>query len=416
MTNLITSHTIKGYEKAIEILKECNSIDDIDPIKNKLKEIENDYPDVKSIYDALEQVSSFKLDYLIPDLIQGIIEKINENIGKLRIVGENKFVNFLYSVISKAEFLRLLLFYSDLLILLHKSRREGASLLQFIKKGEETRDSLILKTELTFEKIDVEWILKEKAIEEKLEKMKELEVLLEKNLKNLIANQDFSLLGELLDNFEPLFTNIFGKNLNYEKYEKNKNLEWIERKIKENDKKKVQIDQFDNIEFFLNTTNQNLKTLTFFPLTIHCEACEKAYKIIIKLDRDEYIGDFFEDGYIGFPKDNIINCKCGHVINFSTIRNQIENATGKKLVTDYEDDKKLVGAITLEISCPKCGLESVLYGKFFRSLRIDKFWTEKGVIPIPKNNFFTCKCGLARWNLTNKIKELEQETGLKLKY
>ncbi|MFX1449568.1 MAG: hypothetical protein ACFFCM_01925 [Promethearchaeota archaeon] len=330
---------------------------------------------------------------------------------------EDKFVSFIApSIITKEGAMQLLLFYSDLIILLHKSRREGDLLLYYINEGEETRNSLILKTELTFEIIDIKWILKEKDVKEKLEKLKQLEVLLNKSLLNLITNRDFSMLGELVKNFEPLFTSIFGTNLNYDKYQKNKNLEWIGGKIKENEERKNQIDQFDNIEFFLNTINLNLKTLTYFAFIINCEVCKKRYDIIAKLDPDEYIGDYFERGSIGFPKDNIVNCKCGHVITLSNTRNQIEKATNKKIVFDYKDDKKFSPAITFEISCPKCGQENALYGNFFHSSRIDKQMKEQGFRPIPKNKICTCKCGLVKWDLKNKIKELEQEIGLKIKY
>ncbi|MFX1295210.1 MAG: hypothetical protein ACFFD2_10215 [Promethearchaeota archaeon] len=320
------------------------------------------------------------------------------------------------SLITKEGALRALLFYSDLLILLHKSWKEGELLLHNINEGEEKRDSLILKTELTFEIVDVLWILKEKDVKEKLEKMKELKVLLNKGLLNAIVDKDFSMLGELFEKFGPLFTSIFGKHLNYEKYEKDKDLEWIESRLKENDKRKAEIDQYDNIEFFLNITNQNLKKFTYFAFTIYCEVCKKTYKIIAKLDPDEYIGDYFGWGYLGFPKDNKVNCKCGHVIVLSNTRNQIEKATGKKMVFDFRDDLKFSPVITLEISCPICGRENALYGQFFHSSRIDKDFIKKGFRKIPKNKIHTCNCGLFKWDLKNEIKKTEQETGMTLKY
>ncbi|MFX1295211.1 MAG: hypothetical protein ACFFD2_10220 [Promethearchaeota archaeon] len=416
MTNLITSQSIEGYEKAKEILKECKSTNDIEITINKLKEIEVDFPSVKWISATLEQMISITSDDLIPDLIPIIINNIDEKIEELKNRGENKFVNFLYSIFNKGEALRIILFYSDLLILLHKSRREGGHLLQTIKIGEETRDSLILQTELTFEKINIEWILKENVVKERIEKMEELELLLEKTINKLLVDKDISVLGEFLEKFEPLFKNIFGKTLNYEKYEKNKNLEWIERKIKENDKRKTQIDQFDNLEFLFNTTNLNFKTIPFLSMTVVCQSCNKAHKLIFKFDPNEYVGDYLEGGFIGFPKDDILNCKCGHIITLSTMRDQIEKATGKKLATNYEDDKKLGQLITLELICPKCNQKNLVVGKFYHSSRFNKLCEERGARPLPKNNILTCICGRAKWDLKDQVKRAERELGMKLIY
>ena len=66
-----------------------------------------------------------------------------------------------------------------------------------------------------------------------------------------------------------------------------------------------------------------------------CPKCGEFYKIYAKLVSNPQINvDFKNKGFIPFPKDAKIICKCGFEIELLGIKNQIEIQTGRKIVVE----------------------------------------------------------------------------------
>lgn len=64
-----------------------------------------------------------------------------------------------------------------------------------------------------------------------------------------------------------------------------------------------------------------------------CPQCGTLYRIYAKLTSDSQIDeDFARRGFMPFPKDPKISCKCGFEIDLSGIKNQIEVQTGRKII------------------------------------------------------------------------------------
>ena len=64
-----------------------------------------------------------------------------------------------------------------------------------------------------------------------------------------------------------------------------------------------------------------------------CPKCGESYKMYAKLAPDPKIDvDFKNKGFIAFPKDAKITCKCGFEIDLLGIKNQIEIQTGRKII------------------------------------------------------------------------------------
>jgi len=66
-----------------------------------------------------------------------------------------------------------------------------------------------------------------------------------------------------------------------------------------------------------------------------CPKCGETYRIYAKLVANPQIDmDFKNKGFIPFPKDSKIICKCGFEIDILGIKNQIELQTGKKIIIE----------------------------------------------------------------------------------
>ena len=66
-----------------------------------------------------------------------------------------------------------------------------------------------------------------------------------------------------------------------------------------------------------------------------CPKCGETYKIYAKLVPNPKIDvDFKNKGFIPFPKDGKIICKCGFEIDLLGIKNQIEIQTGRKIIIE----------------------------------------------------------------------------------
>jgi len=69
------------------------------------------------------------------------------------------------------------------------------------------------------------------------------------------------------------------------------------------------------------------------PLKQNCPKCGKEYKLIAKFaENDIKENELISKGYSSFPKDSIINCDCGFVIDLSGIRNDFESKINKKIL------------------------------------------------------------------------------------
>lgn len=68
-----------------------------------------------------------------------------------------------------------------------------------------------------------------------------------------------------------------------------------------------------------------------------CPACGAVHKIYGKLSADPKIDhDLKKEGFVPFPNDAKIVCKCGFEMDLSGIKNEIEMKVGKKLLTDQK--------------------------------------------------------------------------------
>ena len=64
-----------------------------------------------------------------------------------------------------------------------------------------------------------------------------------------------------------------------------------------------------------------------------CPKCGEVYKMYAKFNPNPQIDvDFKNKGFIPFPKDAKIICKCGFEIDLSGMKNQIEIQTGRKII------------------------------------------------------------------------------------
>lgn len=64
-----------------------------------------------------------------------------------------------------------------------------------------------------------------------------------------------------------------------------------------------------------------------------CPKCGKIYKIFAKFIPNSQIDkDFLNKGFITFPKNSRLKCKCGFEIDLTGIKNQIELQVGKKII------------------------------------------------------------------------------------
>jgi len=64
-----------------------------------------------------------------------------------------------------------------------------------------------------------------------------------------------------------------------------------------------------------------------------CPKCGKIHKIYVKFTHNPQLdADFKNKGFIPFPKDAKIVCKCGFEIDLLGIKNQIEIQTGRKII------------------------------------------------------------------------------------
>ncbi len=73
-----------------------------------------------------------------------------------------------------------------------------------------------------------------------------------------------------------------------------------------------------------------------------CPKCGKNHKIYVKFKRDPKIdNDLQKKGLKLFPTDNMLICECGHEIDLSGIKNEIERNIGKQIVKeDIGEPKK----------------------------------------------------------------------------
>jgi len=66
-----------------------------------------------------------------------------------------------------------------------------------------------------------------------------------------------------------------------------------------------------------------------------CPKCGETYNLYAKLVPNRKIDvDFKNKGFIPFPKDGKIICKCGFEIDLLGIKNQIEIQTGRKIIVE----------------------------------------------------------------------------------
>ncbi|MCK4446916.1 MAG: peptidase, partial [Candidatus Marinimicrobia bacterium] len=66
-----------------------------------------------------------------------------------------------------------------------------------------------------------------------------------------------------------------------------------------------------------------------------CPKCGKIYKMYAKLVSNPNIDvDFNNKGFVPFPKDAKIICKCGFEIDLLGIKNQIEMQTKRKIIIE----------------------------------------------------------------------------------
>lgn len=68
-------------------------------------------------------------------------------------------------------------------------------------------------------------------------------------------------------------------------------------------------------------------------LEIDCPKCGTKHKLYAKLVNNSKIdSDLQKEGFLPFPKDNKVKCKCGFEIDISGFRNDLETQTGKKVL------------------------------------------------------------------------------------
>lgn len=66
---------------------------------------------------------------------------------------------------------------------------------------------------------------------------------------------------------------------------------------------------------------------------IKCDQCSETHKIYAKLVNDSKIDlDFQKKGFIPFPKDAKLKCRCGFEVDLMGIKNQIELDLGRKII------------------------------------------------------------------------------------
>ncbi len=66
-----------------------------------------------------------------------------------------------------------------------------------------------------------------------------------------------------------------------------------------------------------------------------CQKCGKVYKLYVKFTSNPQIDvDFKNKGFIPFPKDAKIICKCGFEIDLLGIKNQIEMQTKRNIIVE----------------------------------------------------------------------------------
>ncbi|MBD3168452.1 MAG: peptidase [candidate division Zixibacteria bacterium] len=72
-----------------------------------------------------------------------------------------------------------------------------------------------------------------------------------------------------------------------------------------------------------------------------CPKCGIVYRIYAKfVDNSQIDDDFQAEGYIPFPKDNIINCSCGFRIDLTGLKNKIESESGLNIIISGDRDEK----------------------------------------------------------------------------
>lgn len=66
---------------------------------------------------------------------------------------------------------------------------------------------------------------------------------------------------------------------------------------------------------------------------LRCPKCGETYKLYAKFNPNPKIDiDFKNKGFIAFPKNGILICKCGFEIDLLGIKNQIEIQEGRKIL------------------------------------------------------------------------------------
>jgi len=93
---------------------------------------------------------------------------------------------------------------------------------------------------------------------------------------------------------------------------------------------------FDTISFVVSGEAKSAGTIKIDDLEEieqKCPKCGEVCKIYAKFTPNPQIDvDFKNKGFIPFPKDAKIICKCGFEIDLSGIKNQIEIQTGRKII------------------------------------------------------------------------------------
>ncbi len=68
-------------------------------------------------------------------------------------------------------------------------------------------------------------------------------------------------------------------------------------------------------------------------INLNCPKCGKEYKVYAKFISNPKIDeDCQKEGFIPFPKDNIIHCSCGFELNLTGVKNDLEVQSGRKIV------------------------------------------------------------------------------------
>ena len=93
---------------------------------------------------------------------------------------------------------------------------------------------------------------------------------------------------------------------------------------------------FDTISFVVSGEAKSAGTIKIDDLEEieqKCPKCGEVCKIYAKFTPNPQIDvDFKNKGFIPFPKDAKIICKCGFEIDLSGIKNQIEMQTGREII------------------------------------------------------------------------------------